>query len=104
VVEFIGKIHDKPVRDVQQSPRGDQLTLTTAWDKQLRISSTGQTRNGILQTFNLPAMGWSCSWHPDNPSLVVAGLSGNRMAVFDVRNATQPTQLINCPSASAVRF
>ena len=80
--ESVPHVHDKPIRDLRFSPTGDGLVLTTAFDKQLKISSLARS-SCVLHSFDLQALGWSCCWNLVSNKYVFAGTAGKQVLVFD---------------------
>jgi E3 ubiquitin-protein ligase RFWD3 len=77
------KIHDKCIRDVQFSPRGDGIVVTTGLDKTLQLSSIHS--NVLVHKYSLPVPGWSCCWNYDQPTYIYCGLANGSIMIFDTR-------------------
>lgn len=81
--EFV-RIHQKPLRDVAFSCRGDGLLLTAGMDKTVRVTS--MLSNAVVQTYNTPAPAWSCAWNDYDTNYIYCGLQNGTCLIFDVRN------------------
>ncbi|XP_068709134.1 E3 ubiquitin-protein ligase rfwd3.S-like [Montipora capricornis] len=81
--EFV-QIHQKPLRDVAFSCRGDGLLLTAAMDKTVRVTSI--LSNTVVQTYNTPAPAWSCAWNDYDTNYIYCGLQNGTCLIYDVRN------------------
>ncbi|RUS21578.1 WD40-repeat-containing domain protein [Endogone sp. FLAS-F59071] len=82
-------VHCKSVRDVQCSPTGSGLILTTSLDKTLKLTSTVGS-NSIVQSFELDSPGWSCSWKDDDTNYMFCGLANGTVLMFDIRSTKGP--------------
>ncbi|KAJ1960510.1 RING finger and WD repeat domain-containing protein 3 [Dispira parvispora] len=85
--EYVG-LHHKPIRDIACCPHNTKRVLTTGLDKTAKILST-QT-NTIVQSYRLPAPGWSCTWFPTSEYEFLVGLSSGEVLLFDTRVTGQP--------------
>jgi WD40 repeat protein len=80
---FVGA-HSAPVRDVRWSDAQRDTILTASFDRSLALTSL-RTLAPVLR-IGLSGAAWACSWLPQRPFLVAAGLSGEA-ALFDIRCA-----------------
>ncbi|UJR07685.1 hypothetical protein I4U23_011970 [Adineta vaga] len=83
-LEYISLHHTKPIRDLQIY---DNLLLSCAWDKTLRIFNFIQNTTVFL--CECVSQVWSCAWNLDDPNLIYAGLNTGRIQVFDRRQLQQ---------------
>ncbi|KAI8576088.1 hypothetical protein K450DRAFT_258396 [Umbelopsis ramanniana AG] len=77
--------HSRAIRDIQCSPSG--LCLTTALDSTAKITSLKD--NCVVQSYNLTAPGWCCSWDEVDENRLYCGLIDDSVMVFDVRNTRE---------------
>ncbi|KAI9284563.1 hypothetical protein BC943DRAFT_361256 [Umbelopsis sp. AD052] len=77
--------HSRAIRDIQCSPSG--LCLTTALDSTAKITSLKD--NCVVQSYNLTAPGWCCSWDEVDENRLYCGLMDDSIMVFDVRNTRE---------------
>jgi len=78
-------IHSRPIRDLQCSQTG--LCLTTSLDATAKITSLKS--NSVVQSYDLAAPGWCCSWDDSDENHLYCGLVDDSVMVFDVRNTRE---------------
>ncbi|KAH8554934.1 hypothetical protein BGW37DRAFT_217150 [Umbelopsis sp. PMI_123] len=77
--------HSRAIRDIQCTQSG--LCLTTALDGTSKITSLKD--NCVVQSYNLTAPGWCCSWDDADENRLYCGLIDDSVMVFDVRNTRE---------------
>ncbi|KAJ1984277.1 RING finger and WD repeat domain-containing protein 3 [Dimargaris verticillata] len=93
--DYLG-LHSRPIRDIAQCPHTPHQVLTTSLDKTVKLVST--LTNTVAQSYILEAPGWSCCWHPTEPTYFMVGLSNGSVLLFDTRVTTGPVaKLLGAP-------
>ncbi|KAI8056778.1 hypothetical protein BDF22DRAFT_667899 [Syncephalis plumigaleata] len=72
----------------------DPLVMSVSTDCTLQLSSFSTACHSV-QTFELGIPGWSCAWHPHNPTIVAAGLINGSILLFDRRQPRLPLERLN---------
>lgn len=86
-VAYIHGVHSALIRAISHSPFQDGLLLSTGNDKRLALTSLSS--NTVIHAFHLKLPGWSCTFDPNDPNRLYAGLVNGTIAVFDIRNTMQ---------------
>lgn len=86
-VDYIDGIHGDIIKSISCSAPGDELVLSTAFDRTLKLSSLAS--NSVLLSYPLGVPGWSCGFDPVDRSKVYVGLANGDVGVFDIRNTTR---------------
>ncbi|KAJ1967429.1 RING finger and WD repeat domain-containing protein 3, partial [Dimargaris xerosporica] len=93
--DYLG-LHYRPIRDIAPCPHSPHQVLTTGLDKTVKLVST--LTNTIAQSYPLEAPGWSCCWHPTEPTHFMVGLANGTVLLFDTRVTTGPVaKLLGTP-------
>ncbi|CAL4138231.1 unnamed protein product [Meganyctiphanes norvegica] len=84
--------HQKQIRDLDFNPAKNDLLLSVAMDKQVKI--TNICSNTSVQSFTTGYPLWSCCWNTDNANQFFVGTSAGSVIQFDTRNTSGPVQTI----------
>ena len=89
-------IHSKMIRDICVSQQ-ENVVLSASLDKTVRVTSLSS--NTVVQTYNLPAPVWSCTWDKDDPVYFYAGMQNGTVHVYDTRNTLTHVQVLSVPNS-----
>jgi E3 ubiquitin-protein ligase RFWD3 len=89
--DFI-QIHAEAITDMCFKPY-DPLLLSVSSDKTMKLTSL--IDKSVVTTFNLPAWGRSCCWHPSDSVSCFVGLNNGSVMRFDIRDSSAPTHIYN---------
>ena len=76
-------IHEKRLRDLQFSPRGDSLVLSASLDRTCKLTS--MRSETVVQTYGLDIAANAVTWLPHAPFLFAAGLNNSAVHIYDIR-------------------
>lgn len=88
-------LHQQLIKDIKFHPQ-NQTILSVSQDKSVKI--TDANSNAIVSTYTGSEPLWSCCWDAANPNMLYAGEQRGSTLKFDIRNFSQPLNVISIES------
>ncbi|XP_052215341.1 E3 ubiquitin-protein ligase RFWD3-like isoform X2 [Dreissena polymorpha] len=87
-------IHSKTIRDVAFHPAvEDGILLSCGLDKKVKMTSL--LSNAVVQSYDTPMPGWSCTWNIQDRNYFYVGLQNGLVLEYDVRNTEAHVREMN---------
>nr|XP_045626298.1 E3 ubiquitin-protein ligase RFWD3-like isoform X2 [Procambarus clarkii] len=93
-------IHQKQIRDLAFNPAKNDLLLSVAMDKMVKL--TNICSNAPVASFMAEAPLWSCCWNADEANKFFVGTATGSVVEYDTRNTTGPIQTIKVAGSGPV--
>lgn len=91
-VEYVGGMHEKPIRSLATSPHRDGYILTGSMDGTVKLSSMHNGSSRLLE-YRLALPVWSVTFDRATPLTLWAGLSNGTVAEFDIRQTREAVSM-----------
>lgn len=93
-------IHQKQIRDLSFNPAKNDLLLSVAMDKMVKL--TNICSNSPVGSFTAEVPLWSCCWNADEANQFFVGTATGSVVQYDTRNTTGPVRTINVAGSGPV--